>query len=363
MGWHWNRGTLTPSVHKLNPLTSCEMPQTITGLRSFLGGMRIHKRCLRGVDNFSQSLDEACPSNLPGKQKVEWTDQMKKAFRKCQEVMKSPDAVVVPRTTDQLVQVGDGALSLPATGTVLVAIREGVEGCLPVCYFGFRVKGSMLNWSACEIEAFTHAAAMEENSIYFRESQNPAICLTDNSPVVDSAKKIKRGLYSASPRLQTFITAVQRYGGEFVHISGKLPTTLINIADFCSRNPIDCSEINCKVCELSKNPDSSYATIKFSNLLGEKNIPVASKQAWKNIQQTCPDMRRAMSQLQAGTNPPKREKNIGDVRKMIAKGSVSKDGLLVFKTQLPMELKPIDQIVIPREYSLSIATVLHNDTK
>jgi hypothetical protein len=59
----------------------------------------------------------------------------------------------------------------------------------------------MLNWSACEIEAYTHAAAMEDNSIYFRESEKPAICLSDRSPVVDAGKKIKNGLYSASPRL------------------------------------------------------------------------------------------------------------------------------------------------------------------
>ena len=363
MGWNWNQGTLTPSVHKLNPLALCEEPQTITGLRSFLGGMRIHKRCLQGVDNFSKPLDEACPSNQSGKLKIEWTPDMREAFKKCQEVMKSPKAVVVPRTSDQLVQVGDGALSLPATGTVLVAIREGIDGCLPVCYFGFRVKGSMLNWSACEIEAYTHATAMEENSIYFRESDKPAICLSDSSPVVDAAKKIKRGLYSASPRLQTFVTAVQRYGGDFVHISGKLPTTLIDIADFCSRNPIECKEPNCKVCQLSEDPDTSYATVRFSNLISSNQLEITSRTAWKRIQESSPELKRGMSQIQSGTKPSKKEKNVTGVRKMISKGTISKDGLLVFKNQLPMELKPVEQIVVPKEYSISILTLLHNDKR
>ena len=66
----------------------------------------------------------------------------------------------------------------------------------------------------------------------------PLIGLTDNSLVVEAAKKIKKGLYSASPRLETLITAVQRYGIDFRHISGKLPTDLINVADFASRNPV-----------------------------------------------------------------------------------------------------------------------------
>ena len=93
-----------------------------------------------------------------------------------------------------------------------MAIREGVDGCL-----GFRVKGSILNWSACEIEAYTHTAALEENFIYFRESEKPDIFRSNSSPVVDAGKA---GLFSATPRLQTFAIAVQRYGGDFVHISG-----------------------------------------------------------------------------------------------------------------------------------------------
>ena len=362
MGWHWNKGILTPSVHKLNPLSVCEEPQTITGLRSFLGGMRIHKRCLQGVDNVSKPLDEACPSNISGREKVNWTPEMKQAFRQCQEILKSPKAVVVPRTSDQLVQIGDGALSLPATGTVLVAIREGVEGYLPVGYFGFRVKGSMSNWSPCEIEAYTHAAAMEENSIYFRESENPIICLTDNSPVVDAAKKIKQGQFSSSPRLQTLITAVQRYGAEFVHISGKLPTTLIDIADFCSRNPIECTAKNCSICKNSEHPDTSYSTIK-SSLSPFNGSYLKSKTAWKHIQESSPELKRAMSHIQSGTAPSKKEKKISDLRTLVFRGSISKEGLLIVKSHLPMELIPTEQIVVPKEYSLSVITLLHNDPK
>ena len=258
---------------------------------------------------------------------------MKEAFKKCQEIIKSTKAVVVPRRSDQLVKVGDGALSLPATGTVLVAIREGIEGCLPVGYFGFRVKGSMQNWSACEIEACTHSTVMEENSIYFRESEKPAICLSDNSAVVDAAKKIKRGLYSASPRLHTFITAVQRYGADFVHISGKMLKALNDIADFCSRNPIECKESNCKVCQLSYDPDTSFSTIKFNTLMNNNQLQVTSRSAWKRIQESSPDLKRAISQIQSGTKPSKKEKNVTGVRKMITKGTISRDGLLVFNNQ------------------------------
>ena len=49
------------------------------------------------------------------------------------------------------------------------------------------------------------------------------------------------GIYTpaASPHLQTLITSVQRYGINFRHISGKLPTDLINVADFSSGESIN----------------------------------------------------------------------------------------------------------------------------
>ena len=45
----------------------------------------------------------------------------------------------------------------------------GVEGCLPVAYLGFRVKGSMKNWSSCELEAYTQDFT----------SRNPVECKLD----------------------------------------------------------------------------------------------------------------------------------------------------------------------------------------
>ena len=143
MGWHWKEGSLSPLVHKINPLAVCEKPETVKGLRSFLGGMRFHKRCLRGLDNVSQPLNEACPNTKDGKDKIVWTSEMNTAFLECQKIMKDPKTVIIPRKDDQLVQIADGALHLPAIGSILVAIRKGEDKCLPVGYFGLRVKGSM----------------------------------------------------------------------------------------------------------------------------------------------------------------------------------------------------------------------------
>ena len=49
------------------------------------------------------------------------------------------------------------------------------------------------------------------------------------------------------------------------------------------------------------------------------------------------------------------------VKKLIAKGTISKDGLLVVKDTLPMDFRPTELIVVPRDFSLSVATLLHTD--
>ena len=320
--------------------------------------MRIHKKCLRGLDNISQPLDEACPSSKPSNELIEWSEDMLEAFHQCQDLMKRPESIVVPKTSDTLVQVGDGCLKLPAVGTVLLVIREGEETPLPAGFFGFRLKQNVRNWSPCEIEAYTHVKGLEENGIYFRESEKPGIILSDIQNCVDCSKMLKKGVYSASARLQSFITASQKFDVSWQHISGKLKTPLIEAADFASRNPVECKSSNCKICELSKFPDDSFATIgSLKNTLASPIVE--STEAWKQIQSSCKDLRRVVTHLRGGTAPKKKERNINDVRLLLRKASISKQGLLIVRTVLPYETKTSDLIVIPRSYSESILTLLH----
>ena len=53
--------------------------------------------------------------------------------------------------------------------------------------------------------------------------------------------------------------------------------------------------------------------------------------------------------IQAGTRLSKKVAldNRRFVRKIIEKGSVNNDGLVVVKTTLPMDIKPVEQIVVP----------------
>ena len=74
LGLHWKEGTLSPSVHKLDPLTHCEKPKTVKGLGSFLGGVRFNEVCLNNRDlaNATELLDELTPATREGKEEIVW---------------------------------------------------------------------------------------------------------------------------------------------------------------------------------------------------------------------------------------------------------------------------------------------------
>ena len=89
---------------------------------------------------------------------------------------------------------------------------------------------------------------------------------TDNSVVVYAVKKIKKGLNSTRPRLQTLMLAIQKYDINFYHVSRKLPLNLMNVMYFASRNPMECKEKTCRVCGLLPHSDLSFSTINFSEI-------------------------------------------------------------------------------------------------
>ena len=84
LGLNWNCGKLSPSRHKLDPLASIEPPQTVKGLRSWLGGIRFHEICLPGskLAGLTKPLDEQIPSNRPGKEQIRWDQTLINCFVK-----------------------------------------------------------------------------------------------------------------------------------------------------------------------------------------------------------------------------------------------------------------------------------------
>ena len=174
LGLHWNRGTLTPSTHKLDPLAHCEKPKTVKGMRSFLGAVRFNEICLdsKELSNATELLDELTPASRAGKEVIEWNENLEAAFEKVQNICKNPQTNFVPKRGDSLFLVGDAAPSHgPGIGTKLVIQRQGSNKLLPSFNHGMRMKGNMKQWSACEVESYQLNQAIKKFKPFMTHSQ------------------------------------------------------------------------------------------------------------------------------------------------------------------------------------------------
>ena len=102
-----------------------------------------------------------------------------------------------------------------------------------------------MTWLPCEIEALGIGAAIKHFAPYIIQSPHTTEVLTDSRPCVQAYEKLKRGEFSASSRVTTFLSTVSRYSVQLHHIAGveNLPS------DYASRNPKECLDSSCQICK------------------------------------------------------------------------------------------------------------------
>ena len=83
LGWTWSEGKISVSQHKIATLASCKLPDTVTGLRSFLGAYKILGRVIPDCANLLAPLENAI-SGMQSKDAVRWTDDLITHFENAQ---------------------------------------------------------------------------------------------------------------------------------------------------------------------------------------------------------------------------------------------------------------------------------------
>ena len=355
LGLHWNRGALSPSHHKLDSLSVCEQPKTVSGLRSWLGSVRFNEVCLPGAKlaSFSRLLDEQIPASRSGKEEIVWTGDLLNSFKQIQNILKHPLSVTVPRRNDTVYMAVDACTSIPAGGTKLFLQRPGVQGFLPSFNFGCRLPQSLKVWSPCEVEAYFLNKGIEKAEFYRRVTGNPGIALTDCKPVFQAKQKLDKGQFSSSRRLQDLLTNLSAKRFTLQLLSAKVPSPLLKQVDFASRNPAPCTQSSCTICK-----DNLPAAI-LAVSVPAPSLALASVSTWKEIQQSCPDLRRVHALLLSGRNLSKKERKAEDIRTYLRKCTLNRQGLIVSLSQVPFQPKPEELIVIPRPYAFTFSKALH----
>ena len=354
LGWIWSRGQLKASPHKIAALSTIKPPETVTQLKSFIGAFRFISRVIPHYANTLAPL-EAVIRGKSGKENIEWSDNLNNAFRKTQQSLLHAKTITIPKPSDTLWIVTDAAVRPSAIGATLYSVRDNKP--LLSGFFNAKLPDFQTRWLPCEAEGLAVAAALNHYSPYIIQSNNKPQVLTDSKPCVEAVNKLRRGEFSTSARMTTFLSNVSKFGAQIQHIPGS-----VNLpSDFSSRHPLKCnSPESCQVCKfVQESPEEVLNTITISDILnGKAHIPYTNRSAWKEVQSQCPDIRKVLDHIKKGTTPNKKSKNLRTVRKYLSANLLlSPDGLLVRRLVKP--LLSTEQIVIPQQALPGILTALH----
>ena len=80
LGWVWTQGTLHASPHRIATLSSRVHPQTVLGLRSFIGAYKALGRVIPQCSKVLAPL-ESCIAGRKSQDVLHWSDNTREAFR------------------------------------------------------------------------------------------------------------------------------------------------------------------------------------------------------------------------------------------------------------------------------------------
>ena len=272
-------GSIHASPHRIASLSQTKLPDTIKGLRSFIGAFKVLSRVLPSCASIVAPLDEAT-AGLTSHDKISWTDDLRAAFTKAQHALSSCKSIVLPRKNDQLWIVTDASIKEQGLGATLYVMREGKLHLAG--FYSAKPKQHQSVWLPCELEALAIAGAVRHFSPYIIQSSKQACVLTDSKPCVQAMEKLARGEFSTSPRISTFLSVASRYQVSLQHLAGTA-----NIpSDFASRNAPPCPDPhNCQICSfIHRMEDCVVRKVATSDILnGQHNLPYTNKAAWKSL--------------------------------------------------------------------------------
>ena len=250
LGWLWRQGTIQVSPHRITALAAVIPPKTVRALRSFIRSYKVLSRVLQNYSAKMQPLDQEV-AGRQSNESVTWTDALLEAFHSAQSALKSCKVVTLPRPSDTLWIVTDGAVKEGGMGATLYILRH--DQLLLAGFFSARLRKHQVTWLPCEVEALSIATAVNHFAPYIIQAAEHTHVLTDSRPCVLAYNKLCRGEFSNSARVTSFLSTASRYQVVVGHIAGSanLPS------DYASRNPVACQDSNCQVCSFVSDLETS----------------------------------------------------------------------------------------------------------
>ena len=140
LGWTKVGKHLIPDSHRQNVIANAPLPDSVRGLRSYLGAYRTFFRCKKDMSNILRDLEEF-QANKKSSDKLIWTQELEEKFEISKREIKNLDKLYLPKPSDQLVMTSDW--SEKGISATLWAMVDNVPHV--VSRFSSRLEKSMEN--------------------------------------------------------------------------------------------------------------------------------------------------------------------------------------------------------------------------
>ena len=161
LGWIWSQGSLSGSPHRIAALATCSPPESVKGMRSFIGAYKVLSRVLPHCSQLVDPLESSL-ANLQSHDHVQWDDNLRQKFTAAQDALNTHKSIVLPRASDQLWTVTDGSVTRRGLGATLYVTRQ--DRLLLAGFFSSKLRKHQVTWLPCEVEALSIAAAVKDFS-------------------------------------------------------------------------------------------------------------------------------------------------------------------------------------------------------
>ena len=343
-GWDLDGGKWKPTVHTKTTLASYERPKTAKQLRSYLGAWKQMSSCISNYAVLLHPLEQLIAGKA-SKEWLTWTEEAAEAFDKSREAAKGVDGVYEARPTDVIHTYSDFSASNRAIGGRMILHRRndttGETDILLGGHFSATLDKFKKNWLACEGEAAGIRLTLAHFGPQIRASHHDVTHHTDSKPCVQAWGKMKKGAYSSSSRIATFLTDLSAMSVDLVYTPGKEMFT----SDFASRHPPTCNSIKCQVCkfvseweQLGDNAREIRALTIEDIQRGRSTMPFTQRRVLHDIQHNDSMHCKLRELIRLGHLPDKRKTGGENTKLKLlhnmfqnGKLKVDKDGVVVIK--------------------------------
>ena len=170
LGWVWTQGHLSASPHRVSAIASCPPPDTVRGIRSFIGAYKALSRVLPNCSQLVAPLEEAI-SGQESRTTITWTETLLQHFHHAQTSLSKHKSIALPRPS---------SVTRNGIGATLYINRE--NQILLAGFFSAKLRKHQVTWLPCELEALSIAASIKHFSPFILQSTQPACLLPDNNP-------------------------------------------------------------------------------------------------------------------------------------------------------------------------------------